>query len=90
MDWNFDAVPEKELVACCYWEYLSWLGITRLMNAYAFTAIENAKPDAWSHYRSTNWPRARKKALNVYKGLFPFLPKEDVPIHWRTAGRRAN
>src|SRR5271170_1410530 len=21
MDWNFNAVPEKELVACCYWEY---------------------------------------------------------------------
>ncbi|MBE0542277.1 MAG: hypothetical protein IH623_12900 [Verrucomicrobia bacterium] len=20
-DWNFDAVPEPELVACCYWEY---------------------------------------------------------------------
>lgn len=20
-DWNFDAVPEAELVACCYWEY---------------------------------------------------------------------
>ncbi|MGA2241541.1 MAG: hypothetical protein ABSH11_05830 [Verrucomicrobiota bacterium] len=20
-DWNFDAVPENELVACCYWEY---------------------------------------------------------------------
>jgi hypothetical protein len=20
-DWNFDAVPDAELVACCYWEY---------------------------------------------------------------------
>lgn len=20
-DWNFDAVPDGELVACCYWEY---------------------------------------------------------------------
>jgi hypothetical protein len=20
-DWNFDGVPDKELVACCYWEY---------------------------------------------------------------------
>lgn len=20
-DWNFDAVPDPELVACCYWEY---------------------------------------------------------------------
>ena len=20
-DWNFDAVPDNELVACCYWEY---------------------------------------------------------------------
>ena len=20
-DWNFDAVPDEELVACCYWEY---------------------------------------------------------------------
>jgi hypothetical protein len=20
-DWNFDAVPDRELVACCYWEY---------------------------------------------------------------------
>jgi hypothetical protein len=21
LDWNFDAVPDNELVACCYWEY---------------------------------------------------------------------
>ena len=21
LDWNFDAVPDSELVACCYWEY---------------------------------------------------------------------
>lgn len=21
IDWNFDKVPDKELVACCYWEY---------------------------------------------------------------------
>ncbi|MGB7747135.1 MAG: hypothetical protein WBN75_07600 [Verrucomicrobiia bacterium] len=21
VDWNFDAVPDSELVACCYWEY---------------------------------------------------------------------
>ncbi len=21
LDWNFDAVPDAELVACCYWEY---------------------------------------------------------------------
>ena len=21
LDWNFDNVPENELVACCYWEY---------------------------------------------------------------------
>ena len=21
LDWNFDAVPDPELVACCYWEY---------------------------------------------------------------------
>jgi hypothetical protein len=21
LDWNFDGVPENELVACCYWEY---------------------------------------------------------------------
>ena len=20
-DWNFDGVPDDELVACCYWEY---------------------------------------------------------------------
>jgi hypothetical protein len=20
-DWNFDPVPDNELVACCYWEY---------------------------------------------------------------------
>ena len=21
LDWNFDGVPDRELVACCYWEY---------------------------------------------------------------------
>jgi len=21
VDWNFAAVPDAELVACCYWEY---------------------------------------------------------------------
>lgn len=21
VDWNFDGVPDGELIACCYWEY---------------------------------------------------------------------
>lgn len=70
-------------------DYLAWLGILRLMNAYPFTSIKRAKEDAWSHFRSVDWPRARKKASVIFKGIFPFLPQEDAPIHWQTAGRRA-
>ncbi|MGD1089820.1 MAG: hypothetical protein ABR955_14030 [Verrucomicrobiota bacterium] len=73
-----------------YGDNLAWLGIMRLMNAYPFTGIEKIKPDAWLRYKTADWPRARKKAFDVFKGLFPFLPQEDVPMHWQTAGRRAN
>lgn len=72
-----------------YRDYLAWLGIMCLMNAHPFTSIKTAKPDAWSCYRSADWPRSRKKVSDVFKGLFPFLPQEDMPIHWQTAGRRS-
>jgi hypothetical protein len=72
-----------------YHDYLAWLGILRLMNAYPFTSIEREMPKAWSRFRSADWPRARKKAADVFRGLFPFLPQQDVPIHFQTAGRRA-
>jgi hypothetical protein len=72
-----------------YRDYLAWLGMMRLMNAHPFTSIKRARPDAWSHYRSADWPRARKKAIAVFKRLFPFLPPNAIPIHARTAGGRA-
>jgi len=72
-----------------YRDYLAWLGMMRLMNAHPFTSIKRARPDAWSHYRSADWPRARKKAIAVFKRLFPFLPPNAMPIHARTAGGRA-
>lgn len=70
-------------------DYLAWLGMMRLMSICPFTSIEREMPKVWSHYRSADWPRARKKALALFKSLFPFLPQEDTPIHWQTAGRRA-
>jgi predicted phosphoadenosine phosphosulfate sulfurtransferase len=72
-----------------YRDYLAWLGMMRLLNAHPFTSIKRAKPDAWLHYRSADWPRARKKAGGIFKWLFPFLPQQDLPIHYQTAGRRA-
>jgi hypothetical protein len=72
-----------------YRDYLAWLGMMRLMSVCSFTRIEKEIPKAWSHYRSADWPRARKKASGVFKSLFSFLPQEDKPIHWQTAGRRA-
>ncbi len=72
-----------------YRDYLAWLGMMRLMSVCPFTSIEKEMPNAWACYRSADWPRARKKAADVFKGLFPFLPQEDAPIHWQTAGRRA-
>src|ERR1035438_388701 len=72
-----------------YGDYLAWLGIMRLMHTYPFTSIERELPNAWSFYRSADWPRARKKAGKVFFELFHFLPAEDSPIHWQTAGGRA-
>lgn len=72
-----------------YGEYLAWLGIMRLMHIYPFTSIKTTSPKAWSFYRSADWPRARKKAKGFFQELFHFLPTEDSPIHWQTAGGRA-
>ena len=72
-----------------YRDYLAWLGMMRLMSVCPFTSMERKLPEAWSRYRNADWPRARKKAIGIYKTLFPFLPKTDLPIHARTAGGRA-
>lgn len=72
-----------------YRDYLAWLGMMRLMSVCPFTSVKGKLPEAWSRYRSADWPRARKKAIGVYKRLFRFLPLEDLPIHARTAGGRA-
>ena len=71
-----------------YRVYLFWLGTMRLMNICPFTRIKMEIPDAWSQRRSEDWPRARKKAISVFKSLFPFLPEEDFPIHSTTTGGR--
>jgi hypothetical protein len=71
-----------------YGNYLTWLGILRLMHCHPYTSIGTTMPKAKDLYRSADWPRARKDAGRVFCTLFPFLPKEDKPIHWKTAGGR--
>ena len=68
---------------------LAWLGIMRLMNFHSYTRIGSVMPEAKTLYRSADWPRARKNAERYFHELFHFLPKEDRPIHIRTAGGRA-
>lgn len=68
---------------------LSWLAIMRLMNFHPYTRIGTVLPDAERFYRSADWPRSRKKAERFFHELFHFLPREDRPIHFRTAGGRA-
>jgi hypothetical protein len=72
-----------------YRDYLAWLGMMRLMNICPFTSLKRKLPGAWSRHRTADWPRARKKAIAVFKKLFPFLPPNTMPIHARTAGGRA-
>jgi hypothetical protein len=72
-----------------YRAYLAWLGIMRLMNRHSFTSMEREFPEGWKLYRGADWPRARGKARTIFRELFPFLPDEDKPIHWDTAGGRA-
>ena len=72
-----------------YRDYLAWLGMMRLMNVCPFTSLKRKLPEAWSQYRSADWPRGRKKAIDVFKRLFPFLPSNAMPIHANTAGVRA-
>lgn len=39
-DWNFDAVPDNELVACCYWEY-----------ARESAFIQELRRRSWEHWK---------------------------------------
>lgn len=39
-EWNFDAVPDKELVACCYWEF-----------ARESAFIRGLRQRSWDHWR---------------------------------------
>jgi hypothetical protein len=71
-----------------YRDYLAWLGMLRLMNRCPFTSIQKEMPAAWRCYGKTDWPRARKKAGKVFHGIFPFLPPNELMIHWPTAGGR--
>lgn len=68
---------------------LTWLGMMRLMHVHAYTSIKAELPEAWPLYRSADWPRARKKALGVFRKFYPFLPAKDLPLHWPTAGKRS-
>lgn len=50
-DWNFDAVPDSELVACCYWEYARESAFMRELCQRCLDGRQNGKePDAqlWS------------------------------------------
>jgi len=71
-----------------YGNYLAWLGIMRLMHAYPFTSTAKLSPKAWQLYRGADWPRSRRRAGEIFRDLFPFLPSEDRPIKWSTAGGR--
>ncbi len=70
-------------------DYLAWLGMLRLMHVWPYTSIERESPQGWSCYRSADWPRSRQKALKKFREFFPFLPPEERPLRWRTAGGRA-
>jgi hypothetical protein len=39
-DWNFDSVPDSELMACCYWEY-----------ARESTFIRELRRRSWEHWQ---------------------------------------
>jgi hypothetical protein len=73
-----------------YGNYLAWLAIMRLMHAYPFTSIHKLLPKAWQLYRGTDWPRSRSRSGKYFRELFHFLPPEDRPIRWSTAGGRGN
>jgi hypothetical protein len=40
LDWNFDNVPENELVACCYWEY-----------ARESAFVRDLRERSWQHWK---------------------------------------
>ena len=46
-DWNFDAVPDPELVACCYWEYARESAFIRDLRQHCLEGRQNGQqPDA--------------------------------------------
>lgn len=70
--------------------HLAWLGIMRLMHHHPFTSIAQHLPEACRLYSGADWPRSRKKALTQFRELFHFLPEDEVPRHWPTAGGRSD
>jgi hypothetical protein len=43
-DWNFDSIPDRHLIACCYWEYAREARFLRTFKSRCVAANRNPKP----------------------------------------------
>ena len=43
-DWNFDSIPDSQLVACCYWEYARESAFLRAFKSHCVQANRNRRP----------------------------------------------
>lgn len=79
-DWNFDAVPNEELVACCYWEYA---------RESAFLLGLKKRWDEWDRLGhcpeelSRGLNRIQEGSLAAFFHLDALLEARDFPCPWQ-------
>lgn len=75
---------------------LRCLGVMRLLHRHTFEQIDKEIPEIWesapfrgAKWRDANkWYDARRHVLKTYHELFPFLERNEQPLHWQTKGDR--
>jgi hypothetical protein len=79
-DWNFDAVPDVELVACCYWEYA---------RESAFLVGLKRNWDAWDgcgrcpEVLAQGFNRIQQAAPHTFVYLQAILAESSFPEPWQ-------
>lgn len=67
---------------------LDRLGMMRLLHQFTLKEVMEHCPEAAKAFAGYEWYKERKRALLIFRRLFPFLQKIERPKSWLTKGGR--
>ncbi len=68
---------------------LDRLGMMRLLHRHTLRMMRTKCPETVRAFAGYDWYKERKRAGQMFRKLFPFLPKDEKPLSWPTRGGRS-